>query len=371
MSPPGSALSLQVGPASHGLAHDASTSQSERLRKRLRNRFDQRARREYDSGCLKEINTDLMIGARLKEVDLASQTPKRKLPSFEIDRWRLDEVGSRQGTFVSPLATARRRGNQAEASVTTGNTKVIVCQIADKSPLANVEFYGQRLESISSVLATKPPSWQIISPLSDHLLHLVNYNAFRGFLRNKILLSQVTEHYFKQSSGDVVKANIMEPFSAKTVIIPTVPDMPICLCPTELQRRLPHRTYIDFLPFPRIRDNLILNEHRFNHWELILDLIGYPVSRMLYPSKETMGPLKSSGQLVRRDMLDDSLTATRKCLILWGDPDRPQDWEATPGFMEKWGWVTEGYPEILQYSNRWRISRGEEPMVYTEAKYNV
>ncbi|KAJ4863487.1 hypothetical protein T069G_00017 [Trichoderma breve] len=317
MSPPGSALSLPVGPASHGLAHDASTSQSERLRKRLRNRFDQRARR-----------------ARLKEVDLASQTPsKRKLPLFEIDRWRLDEVGSRQ-------ATARRRGNHAETSVTTGYTKVIICQIADKSPLVNVEFYGQRLESISSLLATKPPSWQIISPLSDHLLHLVNYNAFRGFLRNKILLSQVTEHYFKQSSGDVVKANIMEPFSAKTVIIPTVSDMPICLCPTELQRRLPHRTYIDFLPFPRIRDNLILNEHRFNHWELILDLIGYPVSRI-------------------------------KCLILWGDPDRPQDWEATPGFMEKWGWVTEGYPEILQYSNQWRISRGEEPMVYTEAKYNV
>ncbi|KAL6806858.1 hypothetical protein GGI42DRAFT_319606 [Trichoderma sp. SZMC 28013] len=355
MSPPRGALSLQVGPASHGLAHDVSTSQSERLRKRLRNRFEQRARR-----------------ARLKEVDLANKTSsKRKLPLFEIDRWRLDEMGSDQGTLVSTLATTRRRDNYAETSVTTGDHKVIMCQMPDKSPLVNVEFYGQRLESISSFLATKPPSWQRISPLSDHLLHLVNYNAFRGFLRNKILLSQVTEHYFKQSSGEVVKANIMEPFSVKTVILPTVSDMPICLSPTESQRKLPHRTWIDFLPFPRIRDNLILNEHRFNHWELIVDLIGYPVSRMLYPSKQTMGPLKSHGQLARRDTIDDSFTATRKCLILWGDPDIPQSWEATPGFMEKWGWVTEGYPEILQYSNQWRISRGEEPMSYTESIYKL
>ncbi|KAL6689707.1 hypothetical protein J3F84DRAFT_391541 [Trichoderma pleuroticola] len=355
MSPPRGALSLQVGPASRRSAHDVSTSKSEKLRKRLRNRFEQRARR-----------------ARLKEVDLANPiTSKRKLPLFEIDRWRLDEVGSDQATFVSPLATTRRGVNHNEGSVTIGDTEVIIGQIAGKSPLIDVEFYGQRLESISSLLTTKPPSWQITSPLSDHLLHLVNYNAFRGFLRNKILLSQVTEHYFKRSSGDVVKANIMEPFSAKTVIIPTVSEIPICLRPTESQRRLPHRTWIDFLPFPRIRDNLILNEHRFNQWEFIVDLIGYPVSRMLFPSKQTMGPLKSHGQLVRWDMLDDNLTATRKCLILWGDPDKPQSWEATPGFLEKWGWVTEGCPEIVQYSNYWRISRGEEPMLYTESIYKL
>ncbi|KAL7916777.1 hypothetical protein GGI35DRAFT_433985 [Trichoderma velutinum] len=353
MSPPRGALSLQVEPASCRLVHGASTSQSEKLRKRLRNRFEQRARR-----------------ARLKEVNLANQTTsKRKLPSFEIDRWRLDEVGSDQGTFVSPLATIRRGGNHAETSVTTGDTEVFICQIADESSLINVEFYGQQLESISSLLTMKPPLWQITSPISNHLLHLVTYNAFQGFFRNKILLSRVTEHYFKQSSGDVVKANITEPFSAKTVIIPTDSDMPTCLCPTESQRRLPHSAWIDFIPFPRVRDNLILNEHRFNHWELIVDLIGYPVSGMIFPSKQTMGPLKARGQLARRDMLDDSFTATRKCLILWGDSDRPQSWEATPGFLDKWGWVTEGCPEIVQYSNQWRISRGEEPILYTKSIY--
>jgi hypothetical protein len=316
---------------------------------------------------LKDINADLMIGARLKEADLANQaTPKRKLPSFEIDRWRLDEVGSDQDSYVSPLAKTRRGGNHAETSVITGDTKVVICQIADKSCLINVEFYGQRLESISSFLTTKPPTWQIASPLSDHLLHLVNYNAFRGFFRNKIILSQVTEHYFEQSSDDIMKANIMERFSAKTVNIPTDSDIPSCLCPTEAQRRLPHSTWIDFLPFPKIRDNLILNEHRFNHWEFIVDLIGYPVSQMLFPSKQTIGSPRGCGQLARRDMLDDNLTATRKCLILWGDSDKPQSWEATPGFLEKWGWVTEGYPELVQYSNRWRILRGEEPILYTK-----
>lgn len=55
---------------------------------------------------------------------------------------------------------------------------------------------------------------------------------------------------------------------------PVEPNIPPSLAPTPLQQNRYHSIWIDFIPFPRIRDNLIRHEGLFDHWDLIYDLVG-------------------------------------------------------------------------------------------------
>ena len=58
-----------------------------------------------------------------------------------------------------------------------------------------------------------------------------------------------------------------------TTVYPLKPNIPPCLVPTTLQNSLP--LYMDYvIPFPRVRDNLIRHEGRFDPWELMQDLVG-------------------------------------------------------------------------------------------------
>jgi hypothetical protein len=34
----------------------------------------------------------------------------------------------------------------------------------------------------------------------------------------------------------------------------------------------------------------------------------------------------------------------------------------TPGFVRKWGWVLEGFQDLMLASNQWRAARGEVPL---------
>lgn len=65
------------------------------------------------------------------------------------------------------------------------------------------------------------------------------------------------------------------------------------------------------------------------------------------------------------DTDEDEVTSGRKGLIVWGEPHDTQSWEATPGFLAKWAWVVEGCEQLVETSNRWRMSRGEEPMRFS------
>jgi hypothetical protein len=36
------------------------------------------------------------------------------------------------------------------------------------------------------------------------------------------------------------------------------------------------------------------------------------------------------------------------------------------GFLRKWGWLFKGLSGLLGATNRWRIERGEEPLVHDD-----
>lgn len=161
----------------------------------------------------------------------------------------------------------------------------------------------------------------------DHLLSLIHFNVWRALLTNSGCMS--LSHVFSTCP------------SAKGYFTPSLfpSDIPPSLRPTNLQLSVPHEPSIDFFPLPRLRDNLIL--------------MGNSFFTMSSFCRDMLGTLFQNHGIDNCD---------RKGLIVWGDPWDVNAWECTPGFLMEWGWLLDGCDELLYSTNRWRISRGEEPI---------
>ncbi|PWY94684.1 hypothetical protein BO94DRAFT_553573 [Aspergillus sclerotioniger CBS 115572] len=299
-----------------------------RQRKKLQNRKNQRARR-----------------LRIKKEQ--HEEPDRR--PYNVHRWRLEE-------YEAPHSTSwKLYSSQPSPQETHGDEKHIEHHIPS---------------SLSSSTTTTPSKTHIITSQqedpklpfpADNLLHLIYYNVFWGFFQNKVLLSQLTMSLIPgpQPIQIVHQGNL---FPLYNVIIPTTPNIPNCLVPTQSQENFIHCSWIDFIPFPRIRENLITWEANFDHAEFVEDLIGCLVDGMTFPAPSSDLDPAATGSMVLTGGEDDEITAARKGLIIWGEPHRAESWEATPGFLRKWSWAVEGCDELIEFSNRWRVSRGEEPM---------
>ena len=159
-------------------------------------------------------------------------------------------------------------------------------------------------------------------PSPSHLPMLIKFNVWRAFVSNTVTLGLSIE----QQSDD----NALSPFTANSPPIPHL--LPAALVPTALQRRIPHHPWVDILPFPRMRDNLIRAGDEWDD-ELCADMIGF----FHAPSR-------------------------REGVIVWGEPWDPRGWEATEDFVRYWGWAIEGCCEIVESTNYWRARRGERPL---------
>ncbi|RAK97528.1 uncharacterized protein BO80DRAFT_467760 [Aspergillus ibericus CBS 121593] len=293
-----------------------------RQRKKLQNRINQRARR-----------------LRLKKEQ--HEEPDRR--PFSVHRWRLEE-------YEAPRSTSWKLYSSLH---TPGNTH------KDETP----EEHQISTAISATITPSKLTQWQTPLP-ADNLLHLIYYNVFWGFFQNKVLLSQLTIALLPGPKPiEVVHQGDLYPMYS--IIIPTATDIPACLIPTQSQERLVHCSWIDLIPFPRMRENLITWETSFNHGEFVADLIGCFIDGMVFPPPSSdLDPAAATGSMVLLGAEDDEITASRKGLIIWGEPHRAESWEATPGFLRKWSWAVEGCEELIEYSNRWRMRRGEEPMSF-------
>lgn len=111
-------------------------------------------------------------------------------------------------------------------------------------------------------------------------------------------------------------------------------------------------------------------EMSFNHWEFASDVMGDILPPILFPQPE--GPLTARPSFKGRVIIadedhdgNDEITTDRNGLILWGEPYRAENWEATPGFLRKWAWAVQGCDDLIESSNRWRSLRGEEPLLFS------
>lgn len=107
--------------------------------------------------------------------------------------------------------------------------------------------------------------------------------------------------------------------------IQTSTPTPPALTPTALQACKPHLPFIDFLPFPQFRDNLLRAGDVIDSYEFWDDMVS--------------GKLK-----------------------VWGKtPWDRRGWEMQEEFATKWSWLVAD--DILEETNFWRVSRGEEPLL--------
>ncbi|KAI1264494.1 hypothetical protein F5Y18DRAFT_390596 [Xylariaceae sp. FL1019] len=175
---------------------------------------------------------------------------------------------------------------------------------------------------------------RLMLPLSrDHLLPLIQFNVMRAAVTNMIILGM------GDYNTDVCSLfwNPLPPFSPPA-------EVPDTLLPTALQLATPHQRWIDLLPHPRMRDNAIRAQGLFDFEDLEDDLMGYVCGDIVLPGE------------------DNSVEAHDGGMVVWTDPWRPEGYEVTPKFLEKWGFLVEGCEQMLHATNRWRALRGEGPL---------
>lgn len=179
----------------------------------------------------------------------------------------------------------------------------------------------------SLTFTIEPPQF-VEFPLSpDHcLITLVQYNVVRALIHNMSLLSLL--HHLPPGCSFS--------FGVSKTSIGAAKHIPLTLQSTPLQSsKSPF--WINALPFPTLRDNLILMAGQYDSRELLLDL-GLRVY-------EGFDDIERCGFLV------------------WGDPWLAATWEVSEGFVRRWGFLLQGCSEVIEAANHWRMLRGDERLV--------
>lgn len=172
--------------------------------------------------------------------------------------------------------------------------------------------------------------FKIVFPLCpDHLITLLQFNALRATAVNRTLISGILASPLDCNE----EAIHVIPYPAKPELLPST------LLPTTLQQTVPHGDWIDVFPCSEGRDRLIQAIGTFDEDELWADCIGG----------------------LFEGFPDDEIE--RRGIIAWSPPWDITGWEMSEGFLRKWGWLLKGLPEPLRATNRWRVNRGEEPLV--------
>ncbi|KXJ88993.1 hypothetical protein Micbo1qcDRAFT_206582 [Microdochium bolleyi] len=197
----------------------------------------------------------------------------------------------------------------------------------------------------SNTVITAPHGWKswpspsltssaIILPLSsDHLIPLLQYNALRAMLTNRHILTRLRA--FTGPNGCTIDPLRVLPLPLPS---PTATTLPPALVPTQLQRQIPHKDWLDIIPHPRWRDNILLSLGTFNEGELWSDTIGGLFTGF------TNAEVRAKG------------------VVAWSPPWHFSGWELSEGFWRKWRWSLVGCEDVLDATNRWRAMRGEEPL---------
>ncbi len=165
-------------------------------------------------------------------------------------------------------------------------------------------------------------------PLSvDHeLFVLIQHNALRGAMANMSILLHLNGRPFE---GWV---------DFYTEDLPTPSDnAPPSLQPTSLQKTVSHESWVDIIPYPVMRDNILKDQGNLDTDALCDDFLG--------------------------GMYDGLSEVQSRGMILWGEPWSEDGWEVSDGFARKWSFLLKGCGDLIESTNSWREARGEERLV--------
>ncbi|KAJ2982428.1 hypothetical protein NQ176_g1386 [Zarea fungicola] len=193
-----------------------------------------------------------------------------------------------------------------------------------------VSEQGECVAAVAAEFAPFRLDGSLDLPLSsDHLIPLLQFNAFRATLTNIMILSVA---HLVPSRCDITEALRVTPLFN----LPSTP--PPSLRPTALQQSVPHESWIDLLPDPTMRDNAIRFMHTYSGRDICGDMLGH-----LEQGRNT---IEMTG------------------VIVWGNPWEVDSWEVTEGFLKRWGFLFKGCYGAMAATNYWREQRGDEPLVF-------
>ncbi|CAG7556412.1 unnamed protein product [Fusarium equiseti] len=158
---------------------------------------------------------------------------------------------------------------------------------------------------------------------------MVEFNVLRGLLQNKYMVDSLTVPC--QIPGPHSQTFISNPAVLRhSTILPVHPECSGSLAPTTLQMSVNHFSWIDSLPCPVMRENIIRHEFEFSHADFVKDLVGSLMNLQIFYRPPSLS---------RSDAASIDMTA-QTGLMIRGEPYLVSSWEMTPGFIRKSGWMS-------------------------------
>ena len=214
-------------------------------------------------------------------------------------------------------------------SLSGQHNEELLSKLANPSTLKDLHILGPDAESsiriYRSLEAAARASYYSRSPRTDSILGLNQLCITRSLITNIEILGLRASEMHDDALSPLCMAGTWHASRS-------VPNLPSDLTPTAIQRSVPHHPWLDLLPIPQLRDNLILADAAgaLDEYQLCHDMHGR----------------------------NDSGTAFTG-IIVWKDPWDKAGWEITTGFLMRWGWVLRDCWELLSATNYWRVKRGE------------
>lgn len=168
------------------------------------------------------------------------------------------------------------------------------------------------------------------SPRADLLLGITQLNIIRALHANQKILGYTDDDMHDDALSGFNRHLQLSPSSQQYIVKTIKSELPPPLQPTAIQQTIPHHPWLDMIPIPRMRENLIRAGDTIDDVKLCHDICGYRVSE--------------TG------------------ILIWGEPWDPSTWEVTERFLQLWGWTVRDCWELFHSTNKWRLKRGERPL---------
>lgn len=290
-----------------------------KTRRRLQNRVNQRVRRK--SNCT--LSASKYHFNQIHNTGLGKKRVSHSSKDNEDEGANESSTGQQQ--ILPTVAAAFQNNEQAWATRTT-------IDVTSPMSLEEIEsVHILELDSITTKMAMERlesiarQCYTLGSPRTDLLLHLIQFNFTRALMENTRVLG---------FTSDQLHDDAISPFSTPGALpFDFERSLPLNLQPTMMQRSTPHHPWLDLLPDPHMRDNLIRAGDFEEETQLCLDMKGH-----------------------------GSTHTGRAGIIVWSDPWDPAGWEITESFARSWGWVIRDCHGLAHSTNRWRAKRNERPL---------
>ncbi|KAL3475995.1 hypothetical protein BJX99DRAFT_270806 [Aspergillus californicus] len=206
------------------------------------------------------------------------------------------------------------------------------------------EGSGQIMRQLESIVITHAKRLHD-PPLLDLRLSVTRLNVLRALNSNLQLLgySPCDVHDDAQS-----RFTINNPPQRERCPRICEEVLPPALRPTIIQRTVPHHPWLDLIPFPQMRDTLILAQDWIDDEQLCHDMCGHRAAEAKTGFRD-LGMRKAIGETG---------------MLVWQDPWDPSGWEVTETFVRLWGWTLYGCWDLVDSTNAWRARRGEGPLSF-------